>query len=592
MNTAAIYHRPESEYAYLYKKDHMHIRLRTAKGDMKHVYLISGDPYLLDKEAWYNEREEMKKIGSTSLYDYWFIEKTAPFHRLSYGFEVEGVEGIKAFYGDHGVYAATEPFISMPNNYFRLPYFHEIDRVKPIEWVKETVWYQIFPERFANGDHTNDPDGTLPWGSKNPDRDDFFGGDLQGIIDHLDYLEDLGINGLYLCPIFKAHSNHKYDTIDYLKVDPAFGDEATLKELIAKCHERGIKIMLDAVFNHIGDTSPQWQDVLENGANSKYAKWFHIHEFPATYTPGDHDEDARDLTYDVFAFTPHMPKLNTANPEVQAYLLNIATYWIKEFDIDAWRLDVANEVDHAFWKKFREACTAVKDDFYILGEIWHSSQSWLQGDEFSAVMNYAYTDSIKDYMIEHTIDSTKLVSELTDQLMLYRSQINQMQFNVLDSHDTPRILTETRGDKDLMRQVMAFTYLQPGVPCIYYGDEIGMTGEMDPDCRKCMVWDEQEQDLALKEFVKQLIALRKTHIPTLSEGSLVWQIDEACEDHLCLIRRNQGTIIKSYFNCGTTAKTISQTEILMQNLAYEKEGTIMIEPKGFVVTVEEEASDE
>src|SRR5699024_9267636 len=205
-------------------------------------------------------------------------------------------------------------------------------------------------------------------------------------------------------------------------------------------------------------------------------------------------EDAYDLTYDTFAFTPHMPKLNTANPEVQEYLLNVARYWIEEFDIDAWRLDVANEVDHVFWKRFRQTCDAAKKDFYILGEIWHSSQSWLQGDEFHAVMNYAYTDAILDYFVKKRIPVTKMMAEINNQMMLYRDQTNQMQFNILDSHDTPRLLTETKEDKDLAKQVQAFTYIQPGVPCLYYGDEIGLTGGMDPDCRKCMVWEKEKQD--------------------------------------------------------------------------------------------------
>ncbi|GMA53032.1 hypothetical protein GCM10025857_43890 [Alicyclobacillus contaminans] len=182
------------------------------------------------------------------------------------------------------------------------------------------------------------------------------------------------------------------------------------------------------------------------------------------------------MTYETFAFTPHMPKLNTANPEVQDYLLETAKYWIETFDIDAWRLDVANEVDHSFWKKFRQVCDESKKDFYILGEIWHSAQAWLSGDEFHGVMNYAYTDAIMDYFVKQKLTLKTMVATINQQLMLYRDQTNQMQFNILDSHDTPRLLTETKEDKDLMKQVLAFTYLQPGVPCLYYGDEIGMTG--------------------------------------------------------------------------------------------------------------------
>lgn len=529
MNIAAIYHRPECEFAYLYDENTMHIRLRTARADITSTKLICGDPYLLEKEKWYENDYEMKKILSTELYDYWFIAVSAPFKRLSYAFALQSCDGTTIFYGDQGFFPLTEASKSNPNYYFRLPYFQEVDLFKAPYWVKQTVWYQIFPERFANGDRTNDPAGTLAWGNRNPDQQDYFGGDLQGVIDHLDYLIDLGVNGIYFCPIFEAHSNHKYDTIDYYNIDPAFGDKKLFKKLVAECHKRGIRVMLDAVFNHMGDTSLQWQDVLKNGVESKYANWFHINEFPATYREGSNFEEAYDITYDTFAFTPHMPKLNTANPEVQEYLLDIAKYWIEEFDIDAWRLDVANEVDHAFWKKFRQVCDEAKEDFYILGEIWHSSQKWLEGDEFHAVMNYAYTDAIMGYFVKNKLTLQQMIDQINNQLMLYRAQTNQMQFNVLDSHDTPRLLTETDEDKELMQQVLAFTYIQPGVPCLYYGDELGMTGGMDPDCRKCMIWDKTQQDQEMHQFMKTLIALRKKYYKIFSEGTLNWRkVEDSC----------------------------------------------------------------
>lgn len=482
----------------------------------------------------------------------------------------------------------------MNNNYFRMPYFQEADRFKIPEWAKETVWYQIFPERFANGDPSNDPEGVLPWGSKNPDRQDFFGGDLQGVIDHLDYLVDLGINGIYFCPIFEAYSNHKYDTIDYLAIDPAFGDNDTFKRLVEECHKRGIKVMLDAVFNHMGDTSHQWLDVIKNGKDSPFADWFHINEFPVNYKEGENFEDAYDITYDVFAFTPHMPKLNTENPDVQDYLLKIARYWIEEFDIDAWRLDVANEVSHHFWKKFRQVCDDAKDDFYILGEIWHSSQRWLQGDEFHAVMNYAFTDAIIEYFVKDEISMTKMVSELNNQLMLYREQTNQVQFNILDSHDTPRLLTLARGDKDLMRQVMAFTYLQQGVPCLYYGDEIGLTGDMDPDCRKCMIWEEEKQDRDLLHFTRSLISIRKDNQKVLSEGSLSWNwVSE--EDGLIIFERELGAQrIIGIFNTGDDQITLSRPDsILMEQFVQLEDETMIIDNKGFaIVKVNNEESNE
>jgi glycosidase len=587
MNTSALYHRPESEFAYLYDPETMHIRLRTARGDVREMELLYGDPYFLDKEEWFRKPLQMIKTLSTDLYDYWFVQVNAPLKRLSYAFALTGHDGISVFYGDHGVYPLEENYLRMPNNYFRMPFFHEVDRYKTPEWVKETIWYQIFPERFANGDPSNDPEGTLAWGSEDPNRQNFFGGDLQGVIDHLDYLEDLGINGIYFCPIFEASSNHKYDTIDYLKIDPAFGDAETFKKLVDECHRRGMKVMLDAVFNHIGDSSPQWQDVLKNGEDSKYVDWFHINEFPPSYKRGENFEDAYDITYDVFAANPHMPKLNTANPEVQDYLLNIARYWIEAFDIDAWRLDVANEVDHAFWKKFRIVCDEAKKDFYILGEIWHSSQNWLQGDEFHAVMNYAFTDAIMGYFVKNELSLSKMVSEMNNQLMLYRNQTNQLQFNILDSHDTPRLLTEANEDKDIMKQAMAFTYIQPGVPCLYYGDEIGLTGGMDPDCRKCMVWEEDKQDRDLHQFVKTLNGIRKEQQKILSEGTVYWRQVSEESGVIIFERMLGGEVIRGAFN---TSEHSARVELigtaLFGNLADVSDGSVELERKGFVLMKE------
>ncbi|MGX6961946.1 glycoside hydrolase family 13 protein [Vagococcus xieshaowenii] len=593
MNTAAILHRPESEYAYLYKKDLMHIRIRTGRGDIKHVELIHGDPYQLDQTEWFKQSNHMTKGLTTSTHDYWEIELTAPFRRLSYAFKIEAYDGSILFFGEHGFSEYTDKNLKAANNYFRLPYFHEADRFTAPDWVKETVWYQIFPERFANGDLTNDPEGTLAWGSKeHPDREDFFGGDLQGVIDHLDHLVELGINGIYFCPIFKAHSNHKYDTIDYLEIDPDFGDKALFKQLVDECHQRGIKVMLDAVFNHMGDVSPQWQDVIAHGADSPFADWFHIHDFPVSYTETEDFEFSEDINYDTFAFTPHMPKLNTANKEVQEYLLTIGKYWIEEFNIDAWRLDVANEVDHRFWKKFYDACTTIKPDIYILGEIWHSSQRWLEGDEFHAVMNYPFTDAITAYFLHKTVSLPRMMENINAQLMLYREQTNQVMFNVLDSHDTPRLLTLAENNKELMKQVLAFTYLQKGLPCLYYGDEFGMNGAGDPDCRKCMVWEKEQQDTDMFNFIKTLIATRKAYQPILSEGKLIWTKADETTGLIEYCYQTPHHTLRATFNSGNNAITLNESTGVLSYLTHTTDHTLTIEPFGFNVSLINERTDE
>lgn len=579
MNDAGIYHRPESEYAFLYSKDVMRIRLQTARNEIKSVGLISGDFYTFAEEKWYQKDQPMSKTYTTATHDYWEIEVTAPHHRLAYAFCITDFSGNQVFYTDQGIFEKEEDRLARDYLYFRMPYFQEIDRFKVPDWVAKTVWYQIFPERFYNGDPSNDPEDTLVWGSEKPTRTNFFGGDLQGIIDKLDYLEDLGVNGLYLCPIFTSPSNHKYDTVDYYEIDPYFGTKQLFRELVEKAHERGIRVMLDAVFNHLGSSSHQWQDVILHGEDSAYADWFHIDSFPPRYTAIPDSEFAKEITYDTFSFNSNMPKLNTANPEVQKYLLEIATYWIREFDIDGWRLDVANEVDHHFWKEFHEAVLRQKEDLYILGEIWHSSQRWLEGDEFHAVMNYAFTDNIKAFFVEETISISQMIFGMNRQQLLYRDQTNEVSFNLLDSHDTPRILTLCKGNKELMKAVLTFMFIQKGTPCIYYGTEVGMEGEMDPDCRRCMIWEDQDEDL--RNFFKQLIALRKQFSEIFSYGTMTWHYDDD-KKTFSLTRSYKETTLAATFNQGECYEVEKEgRRVFGQN--YHENNGYQLQPNGFII---------
>ncbi|MFD1017812.1 alpha-glycosidase [Thalassobacillus hwangdonensis] len=502
----AIYHRPKNNFAYAYDKETLHIMLQSKKGDLSSVRLIHGDPYDWSDGEWQFHTIDMKRSGSTSLYDYWMAEVKPPFRRLRYGFEVS--DGTETFtYTERGFYEVTPYDTAF---YFCFPFLNTIDVFQAPEWVKDTTWYQIFPERFGNSDPSTDPEGALPWGSEPPTPTNFFGGDFQGVIDHLDHLEELGVNGIYFTPIFKAYSNHKYDTIDYMEIDPQFGDKETFKKLIKACHERGIKVMLDAVFNHSGYYFLPFQDVLENEKDSSYRDWFHLWEFPIRTEP--------EPNYDVFAFVPSMPKLNTENPKVKDYLLHVAKYWIEEFDIDGWRLDVANEIDHAFWRDFRSVVKKTKPEAYILGEIWHDSMPWLQGDQFDAVMNYPFTNGAIEFFAKQSMSATEFADSITNVLHMYPANVNEVAFNLLDSHDTPRILTIADENKERVKLLYLFQLSFIGTPCIYYGDEIGMNGGQDPGCRACMIWDEDGQDRDLFEFVKQLLTFRK-QIPAFGNGA-------------------------------------------------------------------------
>lgn len=524
----AVYHRPKNQYAYAYDEKTLHIRLRTKKNDVETVSLVHGDPYEWSKDGWTFKQNEMKKSGWDELFDYWFTAVEPEYRRMRYGFELTSGDE-KWIYTEKGFIKDVVSDDTAP--YFAFPFLNKADVFHAPEWVKDTVWYQIFPERFANGDSSINPEGTLEWRSTEPTSGNFFGGDFEGVIQNIGYLKELGISGIYFTPVFKAYSNHKYDTIDYMELDPQFGDKETFKRLVKTCHDNGIKVMLDAVFNHSGYYFPQFQDVLEHGEKSSYKDWFHIRKFPLK-----NEDDT--LNYDAFAFVESMPKLNTEHPDVRSYLLEVGRYWVREFDIDGWRLDVANEVDHAFWREFRQAVRAEKEDVYILGEIWHDSMPWLQGDQFDAVMNYPFTTGTMNFIANNKVKAEEFVHIMESVLHSYPKNVNEVAFNLLGSHDTPRILTTSGGSKEKLKLLFAYQLSFIGTPCIYYGDEIGMDGEQDPGCRKCMIWEEDKQDRELFTYVKKLISLRKKY-PVFGNGGDITFIEANDEtNHVIFTKQN------------------------------------------------------
>ena len=280
-----------------------------------------------------------------------------------------------------------------------------------------------------------------------------------------------------------------------------------------------------------------------------------------------------------------MPKLNTANPEVKAYLLKVATYWIEEFDIDAWRLDVANEIDHQFWRDFRKAVLAKKPDLYILGEIWHSSQPWLNGDEFHAVMNYPLSESIKDYFLRGHKETQRFIWEINSQSMYYRQQISEVMFNLLDSHDTERILTTAKGDLQSVKSALAFLYLQRGTPCIYYGTELALIGGPDPDCRRVMPWERVSEDNDMLNFMKDLIQLRKEVAELIQHGKV--SLEEVELDVVAVEWRHEGHLLKAYFNHSKKAFVIERGQADLISLGSISDDRVIIQPNGFVIYREE-----
>ncbi len=408
------------------------------------------------------------------------------------------------------------------------------------KWVKDAIFYQIFPDRFARSKRMPDL-GFEPWDSP-PTHYGFKGGDLYGVIERLDYLHDLGVTAIYFNPVFASASNHRYHTYDYYNVDPLLGGNDALKKLLHAAHKRGMKVVLDGVFNHASRGFWQFHHVLETGNSSPYKDWFYFDEerllgkkhWGAYPTHAEEKllqtEDSKNVIgYRAWWNLPALPKFNTNTPAVREFLFNVAEHWIM-FGIDGWRLDVPAEIDDdEFWREFRRRVRAINPEAYIVGEIWHEAQRWLQGDQFDAVMNYLFTaaalsffagDHLDMRMITqagglnnrvHRMSADAFANEIERIIHLYPKDIAFAQLNLLDSHDMPRFLSCAHGDKNSLKLAWLFLFTIIGAPCIYYGDEIGLDGGHDPDCRKAFPWEQSKWDKDLLEYAKACIALRKEH---------------------------------------------------------------------------------
>jgi cyclomaltodextrinase / maltogenic alpha-amylase / neopullulanase len=380
-------------------------------------------------------------------------------------------------------------------------------------WVQDAIFYQIFPDRFANGDTSNDPPNVQKWGTP-PTFWDFQGGDLRGILQHLDYLLDLGVTAIYLNPIFLASINHRYHTSDYFQIDPRLGTLADFHALVDALHKNDMRIILDGVFNHCGRGFFAFTDVLENAEKSAYKDWFYIKQFPLdAYGPGEAQN------YIGWWNNKALPKLNTTNPKVREYIFSVARYWIEQ-GADGWRLDVPNEIDDdGFWEEFRGVVKSANRDAYLTGEIWDVNPRWANNSHFDGLMNYPVRDALAAFLLgrENAVQFGDRIEAL---IKAYPRENLFAMYVPLDSHDTERFKTLVGRDTRKLKLAFLFQMAFPGAPAIYYGDEIGMEGEKDPDSRRAFPWRESNWDQGLRQWVRLLISLRK-RTPTLRRGGYV-----------------------------------------------------------------------
>ena len=361
------------------------------------------------------------------------------------------------------------------------------------DWIADAVFYQIFPERFANGDATLDPPDVVPWDSE-PTRDNFFGGDLAGITAHLDHIRSVGANAIYLTPIFEADTNHRYDAKDYFAIDHRLGDLDTFRTFLDTAHERGIRVVLDAVLNHCGDGHWAFRDVVENEAASAYVNWYSVEGFPVTPHP--------EPNYRTCSGCYYLPKWNAYNPEVRAHHFDVARFWIDQ-GIDGWRLDVPYFINHTFWREFREVVKSRGDDLYIVAEEWRDPEEWLHGDLADGTMNYTLRDLVLGFTADGTVDGPAFAEGMNRLRDRIPAAARPAMLNLLGSHDTERVLTRHGGDTAAALRAYALLFAAQGSPMVYYGDEVGMTGENDPGCRGAMPWDEAGWNAELLAGVRE-----------------------------------------------------------------------------------------
>lgn len=498
MNRSAVLHIPMSQYAYGTDEEHITIRLRAGRGDLTECRLYYGDRACRLTPVIFTE-QEMTVVARTEEFDYWETTLDHPYKRLCYYFALSDGSEEVLYYGER----FTDHTVDDRSEYYQLPFNHRADIVTPPGWAEDTIIYNIFPDSFATeyrylskmGDE-KEWNGTTVKGK--------LGGTIRGICENVGYLKELGVNAIYINPIFTAGEYHKYDLLDYFHIDPCFGTDDDFHRLIDVFHANGLKVIIDGVFNHCGWYFFAFDDVVKKGEQSVYRDWFYGLQYPVV-----RPEDPETYPgYECFGYERMMPKLNLANPETAAYFCKVGRYWVEKFHIDGWRLDVASEINDGFWRSFRESVKSVNPEAILIGEVWESAGHWLDGTMFDSTMNYDFRKHCRRFFGEQTADAREFDSRVTDMRMRYRRQTVYAQLNLLDSHDVSRFRSLCR-EEESFRLAVIFQMTFPGMPSIFYGDEAGLTGILEEEYRQPMPWDTLDEDNSLFRLYQRAIALRR-----------------------------------------------------------------------------------
>lgn len=535
MNLAAIYHRPLSEFAFAVDDNTYYFRLRTAKNDIDKVIFGFADRAAMTPELSF-ETLSMYKVRTDMLYDWFEVKLVTEYERVAYYFEIIGSGDTVFYLGD--AFEKSLDDIGRAD-YFQLPFNHRANRLELPSWVNDAVVYNIFPDSFASGKEFISKESSSAMYS-NEECHSLLGGTINGICDSLEYIKELGCNCLYLNPFFAASSYHKYDLLDYFHVDPTRGTDEDFTNLVIKAHSLGFHVIIDGVFNHVCYRHAFFKDVTEKGKNSEYYSYFYnLGSEPVPSFPAENNAPK----YTCFAYVPEMPKTDTSNPDLCEYFCSVGEYWVKKYDVDGWRLDVANEVDDAFLCSFRKRVKNAKKDAIVIGEVWENASHYINMLGLDSAMNYDFRRFVSEFVAKSAINAEEYDARVTNLLMRYPLQAIPAQLNLLDSHDVSRFYTLCGGDTDKMELAILLQMTFIGMPSIFYGDEAGLMGASEPEYRQAMNFDKSHP---LYEIYRKLINLRK------SENDLRYgDYSTICVDNDFYSFRRGSILISIYTGDGT-----------------------------------------
>lgn len=534
MDRAAILHIPLSQYAFAMAEQELTIRLRAKKGDLDKCTLYYGDRVCRTTPIKFTPAH-MKVSATDEYFDYYEVQIHPDYCRVCYYFKLEkGVEWVY-YYGDHFTHSMPDKWVDGiavdgRSQYYQYPFILRDEIPDVPKWFQEAVVYNIFPDSFANGRRSLDiTPKQIPLGqgliSKNR-----LGGTIRGITQNLDYIHSMGFNCLYLNPIFTAGEYHKYDLLDYYHIDPCLGTDEDFKELVENLHSRGMRIIIDGVFNHCSWHFFAFEDVVEKGEKSRYKDWFYQLQFPVKRPEGSKEIPQ----YMCFAYERKMPKLNTSNKEVQEYFARVGAYWVSEYHVDGWRLDVANEISREFWRSFRHAVKTENEQAVLIGEVWENAETWLKGDAFDSTMNYEFRRICGEFLWDKRPDGMKAAYQFEKMRLRYPENIARGQMNLLNSHDVPRFLSMCPRTQGRWKIACILLMLMPGVPSLFYGDELEAEGVLEEEYRRAMPWEKQK---SLFGFIKKLVEIRKEYAGSQTDYQPMW---EAVKGGVFAFSRNGG----------------------------------------------------